>query len=97
MRLTSGSHCELTAYLSRKGYILGFASIVSLFILPLYIFAVKHIRSSKIHYSLFTFIIIYMIICALGVQVFGLKMTSTFWAVSLALMYAKSFNCEEYS
>ena len=92
VRITSGSHCELTAYISRKGYILGFLTIISLFILPLYVFSNKFIRNKKNDYRLLSYIITYMIICSFGVQVFGLKMTSTFWAVTIALLYGKVFS-----
>lgn len=94
MRLNSGSHCEYTAQLSRKGVILGTLNIFFILLFPVYLFA--RIVRNKCNESNYSFIVlqalITMCICALGVQVFGLKMTSTFWALLLALHLAFIFN-----
>ena len=78
MRLNSGSHCEYTAQLSRKGVILGTLNIFFILLFPVYLFA--RIVRNKCNVSNYSFIVlqalITMCICALGVQVFGLKMTS---------------------
>jgi hypothetical protein len=90
IKSTSGSHCEYTAHLSRKGLIFGFLTILSIFIYPLfYIFRIIFIDKQKNIYLFASFLtILSMCICALGVQVFGLKMSSSFWAIFLALFYS---------
>lgn len=90
IRLLSGSHCEYTAHLSRKGIILGMLTIVSIFIFPLYFFCriLKTAIQDKIYSYPALITITSILVNALGIQVFGLKMTSTFWAVYLALFYS---------
>jgi len=90
IRLLSGSHCEYTAHLSRKGIIFGMLTIISIFIFPLYFFCriFKKCIQENIYLYSALITITSVLVNALGIQVFGLKMTSTFWAVYLALFYS---------
>jgi len=92
MKLTSGSHCEYTAHISRKGLVLGLFNSLSILILPLCFFGrILLLNRQKFSYTAFL-IVLSMSICAVGVQVFGLKMSSSFWAVTLAIFYSYSVN-----
>lgn len=96
MRLNAGSHCEYTAHLSRKGIIIGTLNIFFIIVFPIYLIARNMRNKSKgKNYSYVAFLtIVIMSICAIGVQVFGLKMTSMFWALYLAIYVSCVFKYE---
>ena len=87
----AGSHFEITAQILRKGMFFGSVTLVALFLLPGYMFLKK-----LNHYTPFTSEITSMFICVMlmlfissfGIEVFNLKMYSTFWAIFLALAYS---------
>lgn len=96
----AGSHFEITAQLLRKGLFFGSVTILATFILPLYLLHKK--KKSKS--GLITIDICSMFICLLfmlftssfGIEVFNLKMYSSFWAICLALM-CSLVSCNEDS
>ena len=92
-RLFSGSHVEMLAQMARKGFILGLLSSLSLFVLPLIIsfrsaFYTKHKNLIMCTALLVT---LSLLISSFGIQVFPLKMTSSFWAFFLVLIYSNYY------
>lgn len=89
-KLASGSHSEILGQLVRKGIFLGTLTVIALFLLPLVTF-IKLWRANHQNDPLALIpllVTVSLTISSLGLQVFNLKMTSTFWSVFLAIFYA---------
>jgi hypothetical protein len=90
----AGSHIEITAQLVRKGLIFGSLTVLALFIFPAFYFlksqrkVVPEVRGIC---EMSLCIVLLILIPSFGIQVFNLKMYSTFWAIFLALFYAVTF------
>ena len=91
IKVLAGSHSEFLAQPVRQGLIFGLATLFSLFFYPLYLFLFKF-RSvtfavgSPLAVALG--IIIPIFASALTIQVFNLKMTTSFYGLCLAIFYA---------
>jgi O-antigen ligase len=90
-KLLTGSHNEILAHLSREG-VFGLASVASLFLIPVGVF--YKFSSSSSHRLSFaaqaglTFSVV-IFLSGLTIQVFNLKMTSTFYAFVLSILFAQ--------
>lgn len=94
-KLLGGSHVEILAQLVRKGILLGSITVVSLFLFPvIYAFSCKSpiVFSVQARKTVFVSVLA-LFICGLGIQVFNLKMTSSFYAVFLGLSAACLYGC----
>ena len=92
-RLFSGSHVEMLAQMARKGLMLGLMTTISLFMIPLIIsfrsvFYTKHKNDIMCTVLL---VVLSLFISSFGIQVFPLKMTSSFWAIFLVLIYSNYY------
>jgi O-antigen ligase len=90
----AGSHIEITAQLVRKGLILGSITVLALFIFPAFYFlkSQREVVLEVRNICEMSFCIVFLIfIPSFGIQVFNLKMYSTFWAIFLSLFYAVTF------
>lgn len=90
-KLLTGSHNEILAHLSREG-VFGLASVTSLFLIPIVVFY-KFSSSSSRRLSFgaragLTFCVV-IFLSGLNIQVFNLKMTSTFYAFVLSILFAQ--------
>jgi len=90
-KLFTGSHNEILAHLSREGAF-GLASVASLFLIPVGVFY-KFSSSSSRRLSFaaqagLTFSVV-IFLSGLTIQVFNLKMTSTFYAFVLSILFAQ--------
>ena len=89
-KLLTGSHFEIAGQISRKG-IFGVLTSLCLFIFPLYLFRSRrnHLTRNKLfRFELgFDFVFV-MFLAGIGIQIFNLKMTSTFYALVLAVLFA---------
>lgn len=87
----AGSHTEVTAQLVRKGLMLGSLTILAIFIFPAFFFfrLRKHLNPEvRILSKMACLVVLILFISSFGIQVFNLKMYSTFWAIFLALFYS---------
>jgi hypothetical protein len=86
----AGSHSEFTAQLVRKGVVFGSLAIWSLFLYPMYliirVFKEKSFLNSSLQKLLG--IVTPIFFSALTIQVFNLKMTISFYVLSLAILFA---------
>lgn len=96
-KLLYGSHSEILAHLSRKG-VFGIPVIVSLFLIPIFYFSRfledednRVVRGASMGFK-FCLVIFFS---SLTVQVFNLKMTSTFYAFILAMLFATLLRRDE--
>lgn len=92
-RLYSGSHVELLAQMSRKGFILGLLTTISLFIIPLLLSILALLRKKHNYMIMCTALLVTfsLFISSFGIQVFPLKMTSSFWGVFMAVFYCNYY------
>jgi hypothetical protein len=97
IKILAGSHTELLAQLVRKGYIFGGLTLWALFIYPLYLVSMnlRHGNaSSRELVGGLIGLVVSILVSALTIQVFNLKMTISFYSVCLsiymAFMYQKS-------
>ena len=91
IKLASGSHNEMLAQLSRKGLVFGSISLNALYVLPLYI-SYSRIRGISDHrmetqWMLMVFVSV-IAVAGLTIQVFNLKMTSSFYGLCLSILFA---------
>ena len=90
----AGSHIEITAQLVRKGLICGSLTVLALFILPAFYFLKlqsKVVSEVRFICEMSICIILIIFIPSFGIQVFNLKMYSTFWAIFLSLFYSVTY------
>ena len=92
---SAGSHFELLAQIVRKGVILGLLTGLALFILPVFFLKdclqsnnIENVKISRM--SICAVLILFL--SSFGIQVFNLKMYSTFWGIFLALTYSLAYN-----
>jgi hypothetical protein len=97
IKILAGSHSELLAQLVRKGYIFGALTIGALFIYPLYLVSMSFRHEDPSCRELaggLIGLVVSILVSALTIQVFNLKMTISFYTVCLsiymAFMYQKS-------
>jgi len=97
IKILAGSHSELLAQLVRKGYIFGALTIGALFMYPLYLVSMNcrhEDTSSRELAGGLIGLVVSILVSALTIQVFNLKMTISFYTVCLsiymAFMYQKS-------
>ena len=92
-----GSHSESLAQLSRKGLPFGLATLYCLFVFPFCFFARRcfsqHIEIKSIAQAALSTVVV-VLVSSFGTQVFHYKMTSTFWAIFLAIFYAAIYRIE---
>jgi len=85
----AGSHSEFLAQLVRKGVILGGLSLCAMFFIPLFFFysvsKTGRLQPPKIGLGF----LIPIMVSGLVIQVFNLKMTSTFYAFVLSILFAQ--------
>jgi hypothetical protein len=92
VKALAGSHSELTAQLVGKGLLFGTINFFGLFVCPILIF-ISHYSKSKENLSYSKYFGFFLFVVAIlfgsfGVQVLNLKMYATFYAMSLALIFA---------
>lgn len=97
IKILAGSHTELLAQLVRKGYIFGSLTIGALFVYPLYLGSMNLRRADDFTCKLaggLIGLVVSILVSALTIQVFNLKMTISFYTVCLsvymAFLYQKS-------
>lgn len=91
IKVLAGSHNEFLAQIVRKGIVLGTLCLFGLFIYPVYLFTVKHrrfISDNAPHLLGIIGIVSALFWSGFSIQVFNLKMTSTFYGLSLSLYFA---------
>lgn len=91
IKVLAGSHTELLAQLVRKGYIFGGLTIGALFIYPLYLVLISFRRADASSRKLAAGVIglvISILVSALTIQVFNLKMTISFYTVCMSIYMA---------
>ena len=93
-----GSHSESFAQLSRKGLPLGLVTLYCLLVFPLCFFARRcfsqHTKIQSIAQAALSTVIV-VLVSSFGTQVFHYKMTSTFWAIFLAIFFAAIYRIEQ--
>lgn len=96
-KLMSGSHNEITAHLSRKG-LLGIPTVLFLFFFPILYF-VRNLftKGDDVNPKAFVGLMFCTVVFLSGltIQVFNLKMTSTFYSMVLAILFASLLESSE--
>ena len=94
VKLLAGSHAEILAQLVRKGVFFGSLAVFALFIFPMFFFArAPHDSNCQILSRVIGLTtVVVLTIAGLGIQIFNLKMTSSFWGVFLAVYFSSSLN-----
>ncbi len=87
----AGSHSEYLAQLVQKGLILGVLHLLAIYLYPLYlVFRYRRYGTIRTDPNIFGFlgVAIPLMISSLTIQVFNLKMTSSFYGLSLTIFVA---------
>ena len=96
----AGTHFEITAQLLRKGIFLGTITIMALFFMPAYYlwkFRKSHPPSFAFKGKMFFCATLMLLVSSFGIEVFNLKMYSTYWAIVLSLIYTHIYENFEAS
>jgi len=95
----AGSHSEILAQLLRKGLIFGSIFLLSVFVFPVFL-TLRSLIFSEESYGYngkiaFLACLLVLVISSIGIQIFNLKMTSSFYGLILALMLTLTLRREE--
>lgn len=91
IKLLAGSHTEIMAQLVRKGLFLGGSVLVAMFFYPMFFFyrySSSRIARVRVAARMGLAFVISILASSLTIQVFNLKMTSTFYGFCVALLMA---------
>ena len=91
IKTLAGSHSELSGQVVRKGILLGLFSLWGLFFYPAYLFLWKYkswMFSWKRDECIGFGLLISVVVSALFIQVFNLKMTMSFYSLVMSLILA---------
>jgi O-antigen ligase len=90
-KILAGSHSEISGQFVRKGVPAGFLANFALFVFPILFFVsrLKDADGERVAIARISLLVtLSLLASSFGIQIFNLKMTSTFWSVFLAIAFA---------